>query len=152
MADGVDAVRVERLAATMRVTKGSFYWHFKDRGALLAAVLSGWQAQGGTPADRLCSLLTIIAQDDGRLDQAIRFWSAQDAKVRSVQRQVDERRPTYLDGLFRDLGFARVEASARARLVYHALIEQFIVGASSTLPERLADCLDIVYPILIRKK
>ena len=35
--DGVDAVRIERLAAALKVTKGSFYWHFKDRDALLEA-------------------------------------------------------------------------------------------------------------------
>ena len=30
-AGGIDAVRVERLAAVLKVTKGSFYWHFRDR-------------------------------------------------------------------------------------------------------------------------
>jgi AcrR family transcriptional regulator len=42
---GAEAVRIERLADTLRVTKGSFYWHFKDRGALLEALLEAWQAR-----------------------------------------------------------------------------------------------------------
>lgn len=161
---GVDAVRVERLAEALGVTKGSFYWHFKDRGALLAALLSAWQtlatndiiarveAEGGTPADRLRNVFTIVAQSDGRLDQAIRSWSVQDAKARSAQRQIDERRLTYLDGLFRDIGFAPTEAIARARLVYHSLVGQFMIGTSSSRRERLGECLEIVYPMLIRRK
>lgn len=161
---GADAVRVERLAETLRVTKGSFYWHFEDRKALLTALLVAWQAQatndiitrveadGGDAGARLRNLFSIVAQSDGRLDQAIRTWGLQDASARSALRQVDQRRLAYLDGLFRDLGFAPADATARARLVYHALIGQFMIGAPSTRAERLAECLDIVYPMLVRKK
>ncbi|MBR9990945.1 MAG: helix-turn-helix transcriptional regulator, partial [Gemmatimonadetes bacterium] len=28
---GVEAVRVEAIARDLSITKGSFYWHFKDR-------------------------------------------------------------------------------------------------------------------------
>ena len=40
---GIDAVRVDVLAKAMEVTRGSFYWHFKDREALLVAVLNAWR-------------------------------------------------------------------------------------------------------------
>lgn len=40
---GVEAVRVEKLARNLRVTKGSFYWHFKDRGELLDLLLREWE-------------------------------------------------------------------------------------------------------------
>ncbi|MET0387197.1 MAG: helix-turn-helix domain-containing protein, partial [Polyangiales bacterium] len=61
---GADAIKVEPLARELGVTKGSFYWHFRDRDALLKAILSHWQtvataarlarvdALGGTPAER----------------------------------------------------------------------------------------------------
>ena len=39
---GMDGVRVEPLARRLGVTKGSFYWHFKDRGELLEALLNRW--------------------------------------------------------------------------------------------------------------
>src|SRR5690606_14615731 len=42
-AGGIDAVRVEALARRLGVTKGSFYWHFADRSALLDAVLTRWE-------------------------------------------------------------------------------------------------------------
>lgn len=161
---GVGAVRVERLAEALQVTKGSFYWHFKDRTELLEAMLADWQAratndviarvevEGGDAGARLRTLFAIVVQSDGRLDQAVRAWAAQDAQARRAQRQVDQRRLGYLNALFQELGFAPADAAARARLVYHALIGQFMIGAPSTRAERLAECLDIVYPMLVRKE
>jgi AcrR family transcriptional regulator len=45
MHGGVEAVRVEKLARTLRVTKGSFYWHFKNRGEILEALLHEWEEE-----------------------------------------------------------------------------------------------------------
>ena len=42
---GVEAVRVERLARDLHVTKGSFYWHFKDRKELLELLLREWEGE-----------------------------------------------------------------------------------------------------------
>ena len=48
---GIDAVRVEPLAKALDITKGSFYWHFADRRALLDAMLGSW-AEGRIAAIR----------------------------------------------------------------------------------------------------
>src|SRR6202047_5576718 len=62
---GVDSVRVEVLAERLGVTKGGFYRRFKDRRALLNAMLETWRdgrvtaierqaGEGGTkPAERI---------------------------------------------------------------------------------------------------
>jgi AcrR family transcriptional regulator len=42
---GVEQVRVERLARDLHVTKGSFYWHFKDREELLEVLLREWEEE-----------------------------------------------------------------------------------------------------------
>ena len=42
---GPGAVRVEKLARDLKVTKGSFYWHFRDRGDLLEALLREWEEE-----------------------------------------------------------------------------------------------------------
>src|SRR4029078_12241438 len=42
---GVAAVTVESLARQLGVTKGSFYWHFPTREALLKAALERWEGQ-----------------------------------------------------------------------------------------------------------
>src|SRR5206468_12890177 len=40
---GPDAVRIEKLAQALGVTKGGFYWHFDDRRALLEEMLDAWE-------------------------------------------------------------------------------------------------------------
>ena len=123
---GVDAVRVERLAETLGVTKGSFYWHFENRDALLDAILEAWrsgstgaileevEAAGGEALEKLTRLLTIVERFDGRLDLAVRGWGAQDEKARAALASVDGRRLGYLESLFAGLGFDK-PPSARPR-------------------------------------
>src|SRR5690606_27509036 len=71
---GVAAVAVEPLARRLGVTKGSFYWHFPSREALLQAALERWetveqQAVFGTlervpdPRERLRSLFQMVAHE-----------------------------------------------------------------------------------------
>ncbi len=160
---GVEAVRVERLATALDVTKGSFYWHFENRGALLEALLEAWrtratnaiieevEAKGGDAVAKLRALSTIVSRIDGRLDRAIRVWAAQDEMARAALDEIDRRRLGYLTSLFAELSFAPPEAAARARLVYHALIGQFAMGERLARAERLEERLDIVIPMLVRK-
>ncbi|MGO4871203.1 MAG: TetR/AcrR family transcriptional regulator [Roseiarcus sp.] len=160
---GVEAVRVERLAATLHVTKGSFYWHFKDRRSLLEALLETWrtratnaiidevEAKGGDAVAKLRALSTIVSRIDGRLDRAVRVWAGQDEMARGALGEIDRRRLDYLTSLFAELSFTPEEAVARARLVYHALIGQFAMGERVVRAKRLAERLDIVIPMLVRK-
>ncbi len=161
--DGVDAVRIERLAAALKVTKGSFYWHFKDRDALLEALLEAWrsrattaiidavEAKGGDARAKLANLFTIVSVIEGQLDRAIRSWAAQDRAAASALKEVDRQRLDYLLILFMGVGFNAAEALGRARLVYHALIGQFMMGEAVARGDRLTECLDIVLPMLVAK-
>jgi len=160
-AGGIDAVRVERLAAVLKVTKGSFYWHFRDRPALVAALLEAWQAEatsdiitrveekGGDAATRLGSLLSIVFRSDGRLEMAVRDWATRDEAARTAQKVVDQRRLAYVEALFRELGFSAPQALARARFAYQALIGQFSLGNQGG-DERIRELRDIILPMLIR--
>ena len=157
---GVDAVRVERLAGDLKVTKGSFYWHFSNREALLLAVLDAWEvratgdiirmveAVGGDAATRLHTLGMEVFRSDGRLDRQIRAWSAQDPVAREAQERIDARRIAYLAQLFGEMGFAGDAAQARALFSYQALIGQF-----ATEPElRLAGAqLELIFGMLVRR-
>jgi AcrR family transcriptional regulator len=140
-AGGVEAVRVEKIAQALQITKGSFYWHFKDRGALLEALLHAWKTRatddviaevekpGGDARTRLRSLFSITFKSDGRLDRAVREWAGKDPLALAAQDHIDRRRVGYVAALFEELGFAPMEAKARARFVYHALIGRFTLAA-----------------------
>jgi AcrR family transcriptional regulator len=132
---GIDAVRVERLADEVGVTKGSFYHHFRDRGALLDALLEFWSREmtdaeferiqtlrGGLAARLLALAEDVLEKGMGRYDPAIRAWARNDRKVAAAVAQVDRRRVRALTGLFQEEGFGPAEAHTRARLFYTFLL------------------------------
>jgi AcrR family transcriptional regulator len=132
---GVEGVRVEPLAKDLGVTKGSFYWHFGDRGDLLAAMLQEWsesateaviqQAEqaGSAPRARL-ERLTMIASEgfDSQLELALRDWGRRERSVGRVVDEIDARRMDYVRQLLRESGFEGIEVEARAFLLYSALL------------------------------
>ena len=148
---GVEAVRVEPLAKLMGVTKGSFYWHFKNRGNLLEAVFQAWMKRqtygiieqveelGSDATNKLLYLFELAVQDDGQVENAIRAWATHDAKIATLLAQVDQRRLDYTKDLFLQIGFAPAEALVRARMVYYALVGEFTIGTRSDQAERLAE-------------
>jgi len=132
---GVGAVRVERLAGDVGVTKGSFYHHFRDRGALLEELLEYWaremtdaeferiQMLRGGLGPRLVALAEdVLEKGMGRYDPAIRAWARQDRKVAAAVAQVDRRRVKALAGFFEEGGFSPAAARTRARTFYTFLL------------------------------
>jgi AcrR family transcriptional regulator len=156
---GVAAVRVEPLAKLMKVTKGSFYWHFKDRSDLLDAILEEWvqldtigiiesvDRINATPKIKLLRLFELAIEDDGitpgladgKIENAIRAWATNDPKVAAVLANVDRQRLEYTQNLFIQIGFSPIEALARARLAYYSLIGELTIGNLTDRPERLAE-------------
>ncbi|MFT3713181.1 MAG: TetR/AcrR family transcriptional regulator [Archangium sp.] len=145
---GADAVRVEPLARALRVTKGSFYWHFADRAALLKAMLAGWERRatsqiiewvdegGGRPAERLARLMQLTGANPQApaIEQAIRAWGTSDKRVRTALRRVDARREAYVERLLVEHGLPRALAKARTRVIYLALIGEFAVVSHGGQP------------------
>ena len=163
-AGGVEAVRVEKIAQALQITKGSFYWHFADRGTLLEALLDAWKARstgdviaevekrGGDARTRLRALFSITFDSDGRLDRAIREWAGKDALALAAQEQIDSRRISYVAALFGELGFAPAEAKARARFAYHALIGQFTLASRAGTRQKPNEEFEAIFAMLTRKR
>jgi AcrR family transcriptional regulator len=154
---GVGEVRVERLAADLGITKGSFYWHFKNRSELLEALLEHWsremtdveferiQALRGGLAGRLLALAEdVLEKGMGRYDPAIRAWARTDRKVAAAVGQVDRRRVRALTGFFEDGGFGAAEARTRARLFYTFLLGEPQVRSPAREPGELARMVKIL--------
>jgi AcrR family transcriptional regulator len=113
---GVDAVRIEKLAQALGVTKGGFYWHFDDRRALLEEMLDAWErvvvdqainrveSEGGDARAKLQRLFVLAssraARGLGSIDLAVRDWAGRDKAVAKRLRRVDNRRMEYMRSLF----------------------------------------------------
>jgi AcrR family transcriptional regulator len=131
---GVAAVAVEPLARTLNVTKGSFYWHFATREALLAGALKRWSEDdrgdvmrhvGGIldPRQRLIALFRVTS----RTMRTHRIYSAllkavDLPVVAEVMERTSEARIVFLTELFAQLGLDTNAAAHRARLAYSAYV------------------------------
>ncbi|MBL4627522.1 MAG: TetR/AcrR family transcriptional regulator [Roseicyclus sp.] len=128
---GLGAIKAERLARDIGVSKGSFYWHFKDVSALTAAMISHWEEAathdvirvletgGGTPTARLHRLVEVATSDvaapygGAASEIAIRAWGRLDPAVARAVANVDAARLTYLAALFAEVGIAAPDMAAR---------------------------------------
>ena len=148
-ADGIDQVRVEVLAKDLGVSKGSFYWHFEDRAALLAALLAAWELEAtrsiideveaapASPRERLWALMRRVFLTPPGVDlfeTAVRAWAARDEAARGVVGRVDRQRVRYVKGLLGQLGLSAAESRRRAELMYRALIGEFVLRSYGTRP------------------
>ncbi len=159
---GIDAVRVEPLAKRLGVTKGSFYWHFADRHALIRALLAHWcegrleairqQARGPEDAltilRRLADLYTQRANYRGlAIELAIRLLARRDDEAAAAIRKVDLERVGHVTKLFGELGWSAAEAEARAVLFYSYLFGQPLLhAATATAPTRKSAVIALTAP------
>jgi AcrR family transcriptional regulator len=156
---GVDAVRVEPLAAALDVTKGSFYWHFTDRRALLDALLTQWASeriaairdQVSSPESarilltRLADLYIRHANVKGlAIELAIRSFARTDDGAARLVHQVDTERLTHVTRLFGGLGWGLVEAQARSILFYSYLFGQSLLDAEIATPSVNSLAMDVL--------
>jgi AcrR family transcriptional regulator len=131
---GVASVAVEPLARRLGVTKGSFYWHFPSRDALLQAALERWESVEqesvfGTleavtdPRERLRALFRVVAHEvKSHVIYSELLKALDHPTVQPVIDRVSERRLDYLAASFRQAGMGGADAQHRARLAYAAYV------------------------------
>ncbi|MEP6840770.1 MAG: TetR/AcrR family transcriptional regulator [Bradyrhizobium sp.] len=149
---GVEGVRVEVLAKNLGVTKGGFYRRFRDRAALLEAMLQNWRdgriaaiekqtsLDGAGARERLKALIALYSErmnTEGKntaglgIELAIRQWARSDELAANAVASVDAARLKNVGHLYRATGLAAEEADAQAFLFYC-----FIFGQSLLFLER----------------
>lgn len=144
---GLAAVAVEPLAARLGATKGSFYWHFTNRDALIEATMQRWERActdaiidlveaAGDPPEKLSLLFTTVLGHarSSRLEMNV-LAVAEHPLVAPVVHRVTRRRLDYVEQLFTEAGFPPGEAGRRALLAYTAYVGQTQLAAR--LPELL---------------
>lgn len=150
---GLRAVAVEAVATRLGVSKGSFYWHFANRQALVDAALRLWEQDTEAviaeleriddPARRLRALLEVAL--DEPTDAAVSFWlisGADDPAVAEVARRVTDRRMAVMRDALLRLG--QSEEEARARVVagygsYLGVAALIRIGAVDSAPATFAE-------------
>lgn len=130
---GVDAVKILPLAKSLNLSRTSFYWFFKDREELLAALVARWRdkntgnlvkqadAYSETIAEAVlnvfdCWLDTTLF--DSQFEFAIRSWSLQSEDILKEVQSADQTRLDALCRMFQRHGFDPVAADVHARTLY----------------------------------
>ncbi len=149
----IDAVRVDVLAKGMKVTRGSFYWHFADREDLLHQLLKSWRdatteqiinrfEHSGVDAAALLRELSSLpfhgkaAAHSASIELAIRAWARRDDMARQVVDEVDAKRLSYISQCFVALGFGFQEAAMRAFMLYSYMISESLLRGQGTESQR----------------
>lgn len=143
---GVGALAVEPLARQLGVTKGSFYWHFRTRNALLEAALERWEEHDEAevlaqiepivdPRARLRALFDFVARElpSHRIYAAL-LKALDHPAVLTLMARVSQRRMEFLARAYREAGMTDVEAAHRARLTYAAYVGFMQINLTLGLP------------------
>jgi AcrR family transcriptional regulator len=136
--DGANALKVGPMATKLKVSRGSFYWHFRDIADFRSQILRSWQERSTDQVireldaakaepDRLKHLMKRAFAAKRNLDRAIRSWAAEDEDVAAVIAFVDARRIAYIAKMLVAAGVERQRALPRAAFMYWAYLGQVIV-------------------------
>jgi AcrR family transcriptional regulator len=129
---GLGAIAVESLARTLGVTKGSFYWHFATREALIKAAVDRWEQRDeeevltrvepiAEPRERLRELFRRVSREaQSHIIYAALLQASDHPLVQPVIDRISRRRLDLLTLAYRQAGFERRAAGHRARLAYTA--------------------------------
>ncbi len=151
ISEGIERVKVEPLAERLGVSRGSFYWHFADRQALLDALLALWQETALepmravtkdddlSPRARYEKFMRVWVQGEPYCpiyDLAIRRWAMVAPEVSAVVKKADEARIKLLTRLFKDMGHGADEAFIRARIVYYHQVGYYATNVQESAAKR----------------
>jgi AcrR family transcriptional regulator len=161
--DGASGVRIDRIAARLGLSKGSFHHHFDGAEGFKKDLLAHYEqltiqvleegirsAGPDASARAVLGALTSMVRDDGlelyrpELDVAIRAWATSDPDVRAVQGRIDAARVDALESVWRP-------AAKDAASAHHSALLPYLlaVGASVMVPPVTADELRRLYELLL---
>ncbi len=137
-ANGIALVKVEILARKLKLTKGSFYWHFRNRDDLLRSMVDWWREQQlsfiarlgeqhvDDPASQIKAVINFTQHtEDSHHDVAMREFARFNKLAALAVAAVDQQRVDYLAQLFRAADFTEQEALLRARTLYFYQVGEY---------------------------
>lgn len=137
---GLGSVKIESLSRDLYASKGSFYWHFKDRQDLINAVMERWEEQAtgsiiwaaereGDPLERLVMVYTEVAERIyERGGERTLYSEAEREGVMETVARVTERRIAYVTSILRELGVEQPEERAALAVGSVIGLQQLVTG------------------------
>jgi AcrR family transcriptional regulator len=132
-AEGIKALKIDRLCQRLGVTKGSFYWHFDGMPSYRAALIQAWgelrdedrrnidEMGDVPPRERLSKMMTsLVSPRHWTLERAMREWARSDDSVAASVRAADRRLLRAVRQAFLDYGFDSEDADLRANATFAA--------------------------------
>lgn len=152
VAEGIDAVRITRLADNLGVTRGSFYWHFADRGDLISTLVDYWSDKNTSAIVEAVTKATSLSNGifrffdtcidsslfDPRLDLAIREWARRSEDIREKVDAADSARVQAITDFFTRFDYPMPDAFIRARVIYFAQIGFYALDVKEPLSTRVS--------------
>jgi AcrR family transcriptional regulator len=149
---GIESVRIVQLSLKLKQPRTAFYWFFKDREALLTALLERWRSKSTENLMRQCQLPAQTVDEailnvcdcwldpglfDSKFELAVRHWAQQSPYVAAEVLRADAVRMKALQGLFVRFGFDESIANVRARAVYLTQVGYIAMESDESLATRL---------------
>lgn len=156
---GIAAVKIGKLAATLGVTRESFYHHFKHLQELHDELLTDWDLGNAAAYGALLDprhdgeqefrAIERMWLDEARYspawDSAIRDWGRVSEKAAGVVARADEHRIETIKQMFIDVGYEEIEALVRARITYFHQVGYYTTKPRESREERLK-----LFPVYVR--
>lgn len=156
---GVDSVKILPLASRLGLSRTSFYWFFKDREELLAALLSRWrekntgnlirrsQAYADTIAEAVLNIFDCWFDRsifDSRHEFAVRSWALRSPDILEEVQATDQLRLQALSAMFARFGYPPGMADVRARSLYLVQIGYIAMQTREDIALRFTRIADYV--------
>ena len=145
--EGINAVKIERLANELKTSRSGFYWHFQDRAELLKEMLSYWRTEytetvikngkqlDMAPDKRLYTIMEMIEKHAlDRYEVHMRAWADHDSQAAEVLADVYQQRLEFIRSVFSEMGFSGCDLEMRTRLWLC-----YAVHGNSMFPESSCD-------------
>ena len=160
---GQAGLSLQNLSAALGVSRGSFYWHFKNRNDFIHALLEYWyeeysavvpaaiERDSGTAEERLARLMRLVHEQNlTRYDLILRSFAIHDPQFARWVKKADRFRLDFVESLFAEMGFIENEIRIRARscLAYMTMEHDLFDKLER---KHRSDLVDDLHVFLVRK-
>ena len=161
---GLSGLRIQSLSTALGVSRGSFYWHFRDRDDFIFSLLEYWYEEytagapaaigedSGTAEERLARLMRLVHDENlTRHDLTVRSLATLDPRFSKTVKKADRFRLDFIESLFMGMGFTNDDIKIRARAcLAYMTVEHHMFDRLDR--KHRSDLVDALHAFLVRKE